>query len=193
MAQILLTSIITFSSSVHICQHHKPSTSPCSLHHVYPPATVPTHHLPTSLHPSSTSVCSSLQNVMRQRSRRKHGSGVLRGLLPTGKIVLIKKNLLSKCFGGVLAGWHGHWVDGWVNRLWGYESVLASGKKVSGSSKSEWQYLERSLGHWTEKHNGLFSFSALTEHFTKRVGCKKQEQLSQYVSVWPAYCGESLW
>lgn len=119
MAQILLTSIITFSSSVHICQHHKPSTSPCSLHHVYPPATVPTHHLPTSLHPSSTSVCSSLQNVMRQRSRRKHGSGVLRGrgLLPTGKIVLIKKNLLSKCFGGVLAGWHGHWVDGWVNRL----------------------------------------------------------------------------
>lgn len=35
--------------------------------------------------------------------------------LLTGEILLIKKNLLSKCFAGVLAVWHGYWVDGCVD------------------------------------------------------------------------------
>lgn len=43
--------------------------------------------------------------------------GVLRrrGLLLTREILLIKKILLSKCFGGVLAVWQECWVemDGW--------------------------------------------------------------------------------
>lgn len=70
-----------------ICQHQRPLTNTP----FHPPCAPSHHHLP---HPSpsrffytsSVSVCSSLQNVMRQASRRKHGSGVLRGIVAIGKI-----------------------------------------------------------------------------------------------------------
>lgn len=116
---ILLTSSFTFSV---MWQHHRPLTSPlfhppCAPSHHHLP-----HHPPTFFYPSSISVCSSLQNVMRQASRRKHGSGVCwGGLLLSGKYVLIKKNKkkpsIVSVLEGVLAGWHGCWVDGWADWL----------------------------------------------------------------------------
>lgn len=137
---------------------------------------------------------------------RKWREGGREGLLLlTGKILLIKKkkkkNLLSKCFGGFLAVWHGRRLDGWVDRLWGRESVLASGEKVSESSKSDWQYLQRSRGHGDDMgrsrrhHNGLFTSNALTEHFTESVGCVTEGAalLSQCECEFGQRPRETLW
>lgn len=67
---IPLTSIFTFAVA---------SASIMSPQQAPLPSTTSTHPSPSHLfHPSSISVCSSLQNVMRQASRRKQGSRVLR-------------------------------------------------------------------------------------------------------------------
>lgn len=95
-----------------------------------------------------------------------------RGLLLTGEILLIKKSLLSKCFVRALAVWHGYWLDGWVDRLCGCESVLASRKKVSGRALSLTDSICRGRGDTGQhqsshkgcgEHAGLFTFVAPTE------------------------------
>lgn len=96
------------------------------------------------LQPSSAPIFPSLQNVMRQA---ENGSGVLRGraLLLTGGILLIKKKkaLLSVQEGFLPCGMCTGQMDGWTD----YEAVSQcqlEGEKVSKSSKSDWQYLQRS-------------------------------------------------
>lgn len=92
IVQILLTAVFTFSVSLLNKPQKKHPVFPvtCTLLPPSPPIAFP------PLQPSSTSICPTLQNVMRQACGRKHGSGVLRGrgLLLTGEILLIKETFL---------------------------------------------------------------------------------------------------
>lgn len=212
MVPILLTSIFTFcraSANITSAQHAPPAPkrkTSRSSRHEHPATTFPTHRLLTSSSlPAlrSAQVCKMWWGMHAGRKWREGGREGL--LLLTGKILLIKKkkkkNLLSKCFGGFLAVWHGRRLDGWVDRLWGRESVLASGEKVSESSKSDWQYLQRSRGHGDDMgrsrrhHNGLFTSNALTEHFTESVGCVTEGAalLSQCECEFGQRPRETLW
>lgn len=88
--------------------------------------------------------------------------------------------------------WHGYWVDGWVDRYGDVSQCWLAGRKCQ-EALSLTDSICRGRGDTGQhqpshkgcrEHNGLFTFSAPTEHFTERVGCiTKAGLLSQCVNL----------